>query len=207
MERTQDQISAFRYWIQGYPNFYEPIVEEYFRVAGYRVLRRPALVGHADVQRVVNALFDGHKQLGPELDETAIRRHLEGRSRLQPDFLLDREGKRYLAELKSWGGYRSGQFDLDTARAEFVANFKNGLFFLVDRVDGVDVAGKLLVVSSRSPEHERVLALLRDAYRTELELLYLDEIFQTPQLAGAIDRQLRYLDAAVAELCQALKGP
>jgi hypothetical protein len=202
-----NQVSAFRYWIQGYPNFYEPIVEEYFRVAGYRVLRRPALVGRADVQRVANALFDGHKQLGPELDETAIRRHLEGRSRLQPDFLLEREGKRYLAELKSWGGYRSGQFDVDTARAEFIANFKNGLFFLVDRVDGADVAGKLLVVSSRSPEHERVLALLRDAYRTELELLYLDEIFQTPQLAGAIDRQLRYLDAAVAELRQALKGP
>jgi hypothetical protein len=202
-----NQVSAFRYWIQGYPNFYEPIVEEYFRVAGYRVLRRPALVGRADVQRVANALFDGHKQLGPDLDETAIRRHLEGRSRLQPDFLLEREGKRYLAELKSWGGYRSGQFDVDTARAEFIANFKNGLFFLVDRVDGADVAGKLLVVSSRSPEHERVLALLRDAYRTELELLYLDEIFQTPQLAGAIDRQLRYLDAAVAELRQALKGP
>ncbi|HET89972.1 MAG TPA: hypothetical protein ENN99_04415 [Chloroflexi bacterium] len=204
---SPDQIAAFRYWIQGYPNFYEPIVEEYFRVAGYRVLRRPALVGRADIQRVVNALFDGHKRLGPALDETAIRRHLEGRSRLQPDFLLDRQGKRYLAELKSWGGSRSGQFDLDTARAEFVANFKNGLFFLVDRVEGADVAGKLLVVSSRSPEHERVLALLRDAYRTKLELLYLDEIFFTPQLAGVIDRQLHYLDAAVAELRQALKGP
>ena len=199
---TPDQISAFRYWIQGYPSFYEPIVEEYFRVAGYRVLRRPALVGRADIQRVVNALFDGHRQLGSELDEPAIRRHLEGRSRLQPDFLLEREGRRYLAELKSWGGYRSGQFDLDTARAEFATNFRNGLFLLVDWLEGVPIAGKLLVTSSRSPEHERVRAFLRGAYRTELELLYLDEIFQTPQLAGAIDRQLRYLDAAVAELRQ-----
>jgi len=204
---TPDQISAFRYWIQGYANFYEPIVEEYFKVMGYRVLRRPALVGRADIQRVVNALFDGHKRLGPELDETAIRRHLEGRSRLQPDFLLEQGGKRYLAELKSWGGSRSGQFDLDTARAEFVTRFKNGLFLLVDRVDGAPIAGKLLVVSSRSSEHEhgRVLALLQDAYRTEIELLCLDELFRTPQLAGTIDRQLRYLDAAVAELRQALR--
>ncbi len=54
MEFTPDQIHAFRHWIQGYPNFYEPIVEEYFRVAGYQVLRRPALVGRADIQRVTN---------------------------------------------------------------------------------------------------------------------------------------------------------
>jgi hypothetical protein len=49
------------------------------------------------------------------------------------------------------------------------------------------------------------VALLRGAYRTPLELLYLDEVFQTPQLAGTIDRQLRYLDAAVAELRQAFR--
>jgi hypothetical protein len=207
MKFTSDQTSAFRFWIQGYANFYEPIVEEYFKVMGYHILRRPALVGRADIQHVVDALFDGHKRLGPELDETAIRRHLEGRSRLQPDFLLERQGKRYLAELKSWGGSRSGQFDLDTARAEFVTRFKNGLFLLVDRVEGAPIASKLLVVSSRSSEHEhgQVLALLRGAYRTEIELLYLDEIFQTPQLAGTIDRQLRYLDAAVAELRQSLR--
>jgi hypothetical protein len=206
MNVSPDQISAFRYWIQGYPNFYEPIVEEYFKVTSYRVLRRPALVGRADIQRVVNALFDGHKQLGSELDGAAIRRHLEGRKRLQPDLLLQREGQRYLAELKSWGGSRSGVFDLDTARAEFVNNFRNGLFLLVDRLEGVPIAGKLLVVSSRSPEHDRVLALLRNAYQTDVTLLYLDEIFQTPQLAGTIERQLRYLDAAVAELRQAF-GP
>jgi hypothetical protein len=204
MEFSSEQIRAFRYWIQGYANFYEPIVGEYFRVAGYRVLRRPALVGRADIQRIVDALFDGHKRLGPELDDTAIRRHLEKRTRLQPDFLLERESQRYLAELKSWGGYGSGQFDLDTARPAFLDDIRPGLFLLVDRLEGVPIVGKLLVVSSRSPEHEQVQALLRRTYQTEVELLYLDEIFKMPQLVGTIERQLRYLDAAVAELRQAL---
>lgn len=199
-----DQVHAFRFWIQGYPNFYEPIVKEYFPVAGYRVLRRPALVGKADIQRVVNALFDGHKRLGPDLDEKAIRRHLEKRKRLQPDFLLERGGQRYLAELKSWGGFRSGEFDLDTARTQFVDDFKNGLFLLVDRLEGRPIVGKVLVVSARSPEHDLVQALLRTAYQTDVDLLYLDELFAAPQLAGTIERQLRYLDAAVAELRQAL---
>jgi len=204
VEFTPDQINAFRYWIQGYPNFYEPIVEEYFRVAGYRVLRRPALVGRADIQRVIDALFDGHKQLGPELDEKAIRVHLKSRQRLQPDMLLERGGQRYLAEFKSWGGSRSGQFDLTTAQAEFIRDHRKSAFLLVDRLDGFPIAGKILVVSSRSPEHDRVLALLRGAYQTDLELLYLDEIFKTPQLVGTIERQMHYLDAAVAELRQAL---
>jgi hypothetical protein len=204
MEFSSEQIRTFRFWIQGYANFYEPIVEEYFRVAGYCVLRRPALVGRADIQRIVNALFDGHKRLGPELDDRAIRRHLEKRKRLQPDFLLEWEGQRYLAELKSWGGFGSGQFDLDTARPAFLDDVRPGLFLLVDRLEGVPIVGKLLVVSSRSPEHEQVQALLRRAYQTKVELLYLDEIFKTPQLRGTIERQLRYLDAAVAELRQAL---
>jgi hypothetical protein len=204
MEFSSEQIRTFRFWIQGYANFYEPIVEEYFRVAGYCVLRRPALVGRADIQRIVNALFDGHKRLGPELDDRAIRRHLEKRKRLQPDFLLEWEGQRYLAELKSWGGFGSGQFDLDTARPAFLDDVRPGLFLLVDRLEGVPIVGKLLVVSSRSPEHEQVQVLLRRAYQTEVELLYLDEIFKTPQLRGTIEHQLRYLDAAVAELRQAL---
>jgi hypothetical protein len=204
MEFVPGQVSAFRYWIQGYPNFYEPIVEEYFRVAGYRVLRRPALVGRADIQRVVDALFDGHKHLGPELDEQAIRRHLEGRQRLQPDLLLERGDQRYLAEFKSWGGSRSGQFDLNTARAGFIRDHRKAAFLLVDHLDGFPIAGKILVASSRSPDHDRVLDLLCRAYRTGIELLYLDEIFATPQLRGFIDRQLLYLDAAVAELRQAL---
>ena len=205
MTFTSDQISAFRYWIQGYPNFYEPIVEEYFRVSGYRVLRRPALVQKRDIQRILDALFDGYKRLGAELDAVAIRRFLEKRSRLQPDFLLEYQGVRYLAELKSWGGSRSGQFDLATARAEFVVNYERGAFLLVDHLEGAPIAGKLLVVSARSAEHEQVLALLHRAYQTQVDLLYLDELFTAPQLQGCIERHLRYLDAAVAELKQALQ--
>ncbi len=204
MSSTPDQISAFRYWIQGYPNFYEPIVEEYFRVAGYRVLRRPALVRKRDIQHIINVLFDGHKHLGAELDAGAIRRYLGSRSRLQPDFLLEYQGKHYLAELKSWGGYRSGKFDLATARAEFIKKYQQGVFFLVDRLDNVPITGKILVASSRSDEHDQVLALLQQAYQTQVALLYLDELFTTPQLQGFIERQLRYLDTAVAELKQAL---
>ena len=141
------------------------------------------------------------------MDAKAVIRHLRGRKRLQPDLLLEREGQRYLAELKSWGGSRSGQFDLDTVRAGFLANAGRSAFLLVDWLDGAPISGKLLVVSSRSPEHDHVLQLLRRAYQTEIELLYLDEIFQTPQLAGTIERQLRYLDAAVADLHQALSTP
>ena len=206
IEFTPEQIRAFRYWIQGYANFYEPIVQEYFRVTGYRILRRPALVRRPDLQRVSDALFDGHKRLGPDLDARAVRAHLKGRQRLQPDFLLERGGRQVLAELKSWGGFNaSGQFDLSLARSEFLRNVRNAAFLLVDRLDGAPIAGKILVVSSRSPEHDRVLALLQDAYQTPVELLYLDEIFAAPQLAGFIDRQLRYLDAAVAELKQSFR--
>ncbi len=206
MEFNAEQIRAFRYWIQGYPNFYEPIVEAYFKTAGYRVLRRPALVRKRDIQHVVNALFDGHKRLGAALDAVAVRKQLNRRKRLQPDMLLARQGQRYLAEFKSWGGSRTGVFDLATAQEHFIHKSKAGFFLLVDRLETVPIAGKILVVSSRSAEHDQVLALLRDAYRTEVELLYLDEIFATPQLQGFIDRQLRYLDAAVAELKLALRG-
>jgi hypothetical protein len=207
MDFTPDQIRAFRYWIQGYANFYEPIVEEYFCVAGYQVLRRPALVGRADIQRIVDALFDGYKRLGSEVDSQAIIRYLKGRKRMQPDFWLAREGRHYLAELKSWGGFGSGRFDLATARSGFLDHPGNSAFLLVDWLEGTPIAGKTLVVSARSAEHDRVLDLLRRTYQTELDLLYLDELFQTPQLAGIIERQLRYLDAAVAELRQALGNP
>ena len=204
MDFTPEKISAFRYWIQGYPNFYEPIVEEYFKVSGYRVLRRPALVQKRDIQHIIDALFDGHKRLGADLDAGTIRQYLQGRSRLQPDFLLEYQGKQYLAELKSWGGYRSGKFDLTTAHAEFVKNYKQGVFFLVDRLENMPIAGKILVVSSRSEEHNQALSSLQDAYQTDVTLLYLDELFATPQLQGFIEQQLHYLDAAVAELKQSL---
>lgn len=206
MDFSNAQIRAFRYWIQGYQNFYEPIVEAYFRCAGYAVLAHPAKVGAADIQRIVDALFDGHKRLGPELDGRALQAFLKRRKRLQPDFLLERGGRRYLAELKSWGGFTaSGQFDLKLMSDYFLGpkpNSYDGAYLLVDRLDDAPIAGKLLVVSSRSPQHDQVQASLQSAYNTQVELLYLDEIFRTPQLAGVIDRQLRYLDAAVAELKQ-----
>jgi hypothetical protein len=210
MEFTTSQVRAFRYWIQGYQNFYEPIVEAYFQHAGYTVLHHPAIVGEADIQRVVGALFDGHKQLGAGLDGRALQGYLKSRKRLQPDFLLQREGQNYLAELKSWGGFTaSGQFDLKLMGNYFLGpkpNSYDGAYLLVDWLQNQPIAGKLLVVSSRSPEHDQVLAALRRAYGTQVDLLYLDEIFRTPQLAGIIDRQFRYLDAAVAELKQALIG-
>ncbi len=37
MEFYSREIRAFHYWIQGYQNFYEPIVEAYFRHVGYTV--------------------------------------------------------------------------------------------------------------------------------------------------------------------------
>jgi hypothetical protein len=208
MEFEADAIRAFRYWIQGYQNFYEPIVEAYFRHAGYTVLAHPAKVSAVDIQRIVDALFDGHKRVGPELDGRALQAYLKVRKRLQPDFLLERGGRRYLAELKSWGGFTaSGQFDLKLMTDYFLGPkpaLYAGAYLLVDRLADATIAGKLLVVSSRSPQHDQVLAGLRHAYNSEIGLLYLDEIFRTPQLAGIIERQLRYLDAAVAELKQAL---
>jgi len=209
MNSSASQIRAFRYWIQGYQNFYEPIVEAYFRCAGYTVLMHPAKVGAADIQRIVDALFDGRKRLGPDLDSRALQAYLKRRSRLQPDFLLERGGRRYLAELKSWGGFTaSGQFDHKLMTDYFLGpkpNSYNGAYLLVDWLEDAPIAGKLLVVSARSPQHDQVQASLQSAYNTGVDLLYLDEIFRTPQLAGAIDRQLRYLDAAVAELKQAFQ--
>ena len=84
MDFSNAQIRAFRYWIQGYQNFYEPIVEAYFRHAGYTVLAHPAKVGAADIQRIVDALFDGHKRLGAELDSHALQAFLKRRCASSP---------------------------------------------------------------------------------------------------------------------------
>ena len=177
MDFTPAQIRAFRYWIQGYQNFYEPIVGEYFKAVGYRVVRHPAIVNKPDIQRIMDALFDGRKRLGSELDSKAVIRFLEGRNRLQPDLLLERLGRLYLAELKSWGGYNvSGQFDLIVLTSEFLRKPDNATFLLVDWLEGQPIVGKILVASSRSPQHDQVLATLHRAYNTDVELLYLDEI-------------------------------
>lgn len=207
MEHTAQQIRAFRYWIQGYQNFYEPIVAEYFKVAAYRVLAHPAQVTRADIERIRSALFDGRRKVGGGLDAKKIIQSLEKRTRLQPDFLLEKDGQRYLAELKSWGGFNtSGTFDLSIVKSAFINSPEASAFFLVDSLNSQPIAGKILVVSARNLEHERVLAVLRETYQTPIQLLYLDEIFRAPQLVGFIDRQFAYLDAAVAELKQALGG-
>ncbi len=207
MDFTPEQIHAFRYWIQGYANFYEPIVMEWFNVAGYRVLRRPAKVEKADIQKAIDALFDGRRKLGRELNVNEVIGLLQKRSRMQPDLLLEKGDQRYLAELKSWGGAdQTGQFDLAVATNNFIKTPTKGLFLLVDGLEGHRIAGKILVVAARSPQHQQVHTLLTNAYQAPLELLYLDELFRAPQLAGFIDRQLRYLDAAVAELKQNLEG-
>lgn len=205
MDFTPEQIRAFRYWIQGYANFYEPIVMEWFKLAGYRVIRRPAKVEKADIQKIIDALFDGQRKLGRDLNVDAVIALLKKRARMQPDLLLEKDDQRYLAELKSWGGFnQTGQFDLAVATSEFIRNPERGLFLLVDGLEGQRIAGKILVVSARSAQHDQVQAVLHNAWQAPLELLYLDEIFRTPQLAGFIDKQLRYLDAAVAEIKQNL---
>jgi hypothetical protein len=204
MNRTPDEIRAFHFWVQGYPKFYEPIAEAYFPSVGYRVLQHPAIVGRADIQRIIDALFDGEKTLGPEVDARKVQTFLKARKRLQPDLLIERDGQRYLVELKSWGGARTGLFDPATLRSDFMSKPERSAFLLVDQVNDARIAGKVLVVSSRSRDHDSVLATLRRAYNTEIELLYLDEIFKSPELRGVIDRQCRYLDAAIAELKQAL---
>jgi hypothetical protein len=207
MEHTSQQIRAYRYWIQGYQNFYEPIVEEYFKVAGYHVLAHPAQVAKADIERVRSALFDGRRKVGVGLDAKKIIQNLEKRTRLQPDFLLEKDGLFYLVELKSWGGFTaSGTFDLSLLQSEFINKPAASAFFLVDWLNTRRIAGKLLVVSSRSRQHDQVLTTLRETYLTPIDLLYLDEIYRTPQLAGFIDSQLHYLDEAVAELKQGLGG-
>jgi hypothetical protein len=67
-----DRIEKFRYWIQGYPRFYEPIAEEYFRVLGYAIIRRPAAVTRYDIQRLIGRLYDGVQPTGPEIDRQKL---------------------------------------------------------------------------------------------------------------------------------------
>jgi hypothetical protein len=80
MEFSPAQIRAFRYWIQGYQNFYEPIVEEYFKIAGYHVLAHPAQVTRADIERIRSALFDGHRKVGAELNAKKVILSLKKRT-------------------------------------------------------------------------------------------------------------------------------
>ena len=86
------QIQAFRFWIQGYPSFYEPIVKEYMRIIGYQIIRSPAQVTSLDSQRLITRLFDGTQLIGPEIDDKKLQLILNKRKRLQPDALLYKQG-------------------------------------------------------------------------------------------------------------------
>lgn len=205
MDFTPEQIRAFRYWIQGYPNFYEPLVMEWFKLMGYHVLRRPARVEKNDIQKIIDALFDGRRKLGRELNVDVVIALLKKRARMQPDLLLEKDNQFYLAELKSWGGAdQTGQFDLSVVSSNFIQKPEKGLFLLVDALEGHPIARKLLVVAACSPQHTQVRSMLQNAWQTPIDLLYLDEIFHEPRLAGFIDKQIRYLESAVAELKQSL---
>jgi hypothetical protein len=204
---TDPDVRAFRYWIQGYPNFYEPLVSAYFTVQGYEVVAHPAIVRRPDIDRVVVNLRERHKRLGRDLDVQAVVRHLESRQRLQPDFLLRKEGEFYLAESKSWGGSGKGVFDLATARKEFIEDFRDGLFLLVDEWEGQPIQGKILVVSSCSPEAGPVEECLREAYQTTIEFLYLDDMFRHPAIQPAMEERLCFLDAAVQAIRDDLLPP
>ena len=205
MTFTPDQIRAFRYWIQGYPKFYEPLVAEYFRVMGYQV-HETVTVRRSDIETTIERLFDGHKTLGPQVDSKAVIAHLRERQRIQPDLWVVKDQKHYLVELKSWGGSHSGVFDLATARRGFVEDRAKSAFLLIDQLEGQPVAGKTLVVSSRSADYPVVSDLLTTCFNTNIVLLYLDEILAAPQMAGTIEKYLGFLDAAVAELKNAFRG-
>jgi len=205
-QHTAEEIRAFRYWIQGYARFYEPLVQAYFEASGYRVVQHPAVVGPKDIQRLIADLYDGEIAHSKVLPVERYREHLRRRKRLLPDFLLERDGECFLAECKSWGGFGSGKFDLDTARGSFVEEPRQGAMLLVRRLGRSDIAGKILVVSSRSPAAKRVEQFLAEAFMTRLEILYLDEILRRPEVRPAIERQFALLHAAVASLRADLLG-
>lgn len=205
MSFTPEQISAFRFWIQGYPRFYEPLVGEYFRIMGFQVQEK-VTIRQADIQIAVQQLFDGYKTLGPDLDTKQVIDHLRKRQRILPDLLVAKDDAIFLVELKSWGGSHSGVFDLGTAQRGFIQDRTKSAFLLIDSLEGKPVAGKILVVSSRSSEHELVMGLLSRNFNTPIDLLYLDEIWTAPQMAGTIEKYLALLDGAVAELKNALRG-
>ena len=202
------QVRAFRYWIQGYQNFYEPIVEAYFRHAGYTVLAHPAKVGTADIQRIMDALFDGHKRLGPELDGRALQAYLSAARAFSPT--------------SSWSAMAGATWPTEELgrvhRLRPVRPQADDRLFLGPKPELLrwrlpagglaggcahrgQAVGRLLLQPAARPGAGKPAT----AYDTQVDLLYLDEIFRTPQLAGTIERQLRYLDAAVAELKQAFQ--
>ena len=196
---TQEQIRAFRYWIQGYQNFYEPLVASYFCAKGYTV-KRPAVVTKSELDALAQDLFDGRRKAGAQVSVPAVVQHLRSRKRLQADALVENSEGVWLVECKSWGGF--AQFDEKFVTDTFVRDPRNAAFLLLDRGCGQQLTGKILVLSS--PRNEAVERMLSDIFRTRVQTLCLDEILRDPAVRPAVIAHLEYLDAAVAEVKQAL---
>jgi hypothetical protein len=196
---TPHQIQAFRYWIQGYQNFYEPIIRECFRLQGYTVVQ-PGFITRAELQQLADDLFNGHMAVAPEVPIRDVVSLLRARHRLQPDALLEGPDGCYLVECKSWGGF--AQFDERFVRETFIRDVRNAAFLLANRASGRDIVGKILVLSS--PCDQSIDEMLSATFRTQVRTLHLDELLREPDLRPFVEQQLAFLDAAVAEVKRSL---
>lgn len=197
---TPEEVTAFRYWIQGFHNFYEPLVAAYFEAEGYTVTR-PATVRKPELDRLAQDLFDGRRSVGAEVPQERVVELPRNRRCLRPDGLLEGEDGAWLLECKSWGG--SGlHFDERFSGATFVKDPRNAAFLLLESACGKPLAGKVLVLSPRAPES--VEGLLRDAFRMPIRVLSLDDVLQDSRVRSAVENRLEFLDAAVGELKRSL---
>jgi len=196
---TKQKIQAFRYWIQGYQNFYEPLVAECLRTMGYSVTR-PATVSKAELELLAQDLYDGRRKAGREVPVSAVIEHLRSRQRLQADALVEDEEGAWLVECKSWGGF--AQFDEKLVTSTFVKDLRNAAFLLLEQGCGKPLAGKILVLSS--PRNEAIDQMLSRTFRTTVRTLSLHDMLREPAVRPAVLRYLEYLDAAVAEVKKAL---
>jgi len=196
---TEDRVRPFRFWIQGYQNFYEPLVAAYFEAHGYKA-KRPAVVSKAELQALADALFDGRKKVGSPVDVKRVIEHLRRRTGLQADMLVEDDSGAYLVECKSWGGF--AEFGEAAVRATFVGDPRNAAFLLLDRARGRDLAGKILVLSS--PRDEQIDHMLGEIFRTSVRTLHLNDVLRDPAIRSSVESRLKYLDAAVAAVREAL---
>ena len=196
---SPQQVQAFRYWIQGYQNFYEPLVASHFCAKGYTV-KRPAVITKSELDLLAQDLFDGRRKAGAQVSVPAVVQHLRSRKRLQADALVGNNEGFWLVECKSWGGF--AQFDEKFVTDTFVRDARNAAFLLLDRGCGQQLIGKILVLSS--PRNEALDEMLTGIFRTKVHTLSLYDILREPAVRPAVIAHLEYLDAAVAEVKRAL---
>jgi hypothetical protein len=199
-EFSPQQVQAFRYWIQGFHNFYEPLVVRYFEVRGYTVTR-PATIRKPELERLAQDLFDGRRSVGREVPVGRVIELLRGRRHLRADALLEGPDGAWLLECKSWGG--SGlSFNEEFAVTTFVKDPRNAAFLLLERACGKLLAGKILVLA---PSPAGIVArALEGAFNTTIRVSSLDEVLQDPQVRPALQERLAFLDAAVGQLKESL---